>query len=62
MKKTPYLGDELRVDGYYYSNPRYANVIGIAVFYKDGFCIHSWGKVTSQDTLSYIENEILLNT
>ena len=63
MKKTPYFGDELRIDGYYHSNPvlndeRY---IGVAVFYKDGFCIHTWGRPVNQDTLSYIENELLLN-
>jgi len=66
MKKAPYFGDELRIDGYYYSNPlynKYADIttIGVAVFYRDGFCIHTWGESANPDTLSYIENEILLN-
>jgi hypothetical protein len=67
MKKTPYLGYELRIDGYYYSNPlynQYADVTNmrVAVFYKDGFCINTLVELPkNQDTLSYIENEILLN-
>jgi len=62
MTKTPYFGDELRIDGYYYSTPDpYDGQIGIAIFYRDGFFMHPWGKPTHQDTLGYIENEILLN-
>jgi hypothetical protein len=61
MTKTPYSGDELRIDGYYYSNIRPANYIGVAIFYMDGFCIHTWIKPVNQDTLNYIESEILLN-
>jgi len=62
MKKTPYFGNELRIDGYYYSNPdSYDGLINVAVFYRDGFCIHTNGNPANQDTLSYIENEILLN-
>jgi hypothetical protein len=61
MEKTPYYGDELRIDGYYYSGPDYESDIGVAVFYKDGFCIHTWVRPVNQDTLNYIENEILLN-
>jgi hypothetical protein len=61
MQKTPYIGDELRVDGYYYSNPYYENDICVAVFYRDGFCIHTRITPNGRDTLSYIENEILLN-
>jgi len=66
MKKTLYLGDELRIDGYYYSNPilyEYTNEtpIRVAVFYRDGFCFHTWGEPANQDTLGYIEREVLLN-
>ena len=46
MKKTPYFGDELRIDGYYYSDAlhdQYASKdnINVAVFYRDGFCIYT---------------------
>jgi hypothetical protein len=67
MKKTPYTGNELRIDGYYYSSPRYDQYtnetsINVAVFYKDGFCIYTNGRPPNLDTLGYIENDILLNT
>jgi hypothetical protein len=61
MAKTPYTGNELRIDGYYYSNPTTENNIGIAVFYRDGVCMHLFERPESQDTLDFIENEILLN-
>jgi hypothetical protein len=60
MRKTPYAGNELRIDGYYYSNPYNENSICVAVLYRDGFCIHT--RITpDQDTLNHIENQILLN-
>ena len=67
MKKTPYFGEELRIDGYYYSNPfydKYADIttMRVAVFYSDGFCIDTQVELPkNQDTLTYIENEVLLN-
>jgi len=62
IEKIPYLGSELRIDGYYHSNiDSEGNIIGVAVFYRDGFCIHTWVTPTNQDTLNYIENDILLN-
>lgn len=61
MAKTPYTGNELRIDGYYYSNPTTENNIGIAVFYRDGICMHLFERPESQDTIGFIENEILLN-
>jgi len=71
MPKTSYWGDELRIDGYYYSNSySYFSLDGndpvykdVALLYRDGFCIHTLVKVSqaTQDTLNYIENEVLLN-
>ncbi|MBT3206885.1 MAG: hypothetical protein HN704_03280 [Bacteroidetes bacterium] len=71
LSKTPYSGVELRIDGYYYSDEYsiyaaasddYDSYVDIAVFYRDGFCIHTGTHLNSQeDTLIYIENEILLN-
>jgi hypothetical protein len=31
MAKTPYIGNELRIDGYYYSNLTLANDIGVGL-------------------------------
>ena len=62
MAKTPYTGSELRIDGYYYSDLTLERYINIAIFYRDGFCIHTRIIPINQDTLTYIENEILLNT
>ena len=59
MTKTPYPGNELRVDGFYYSTPTSEKDIGIAVFYKNGVCIHMFTRIDSHDTLDFIENEIL---
>jgi len=61
MKKTPYFGEELRIDGYYYSTIEYDKYIDVAVFYRNGFCINTLVEPVNQDTLSYIENDILLN-
>lgn len=51
MYKSAYAGDELRIDGYYYSNTTSANDVGIAVFYKDGVCIHMYTRIESQNIL-----------
>ena len=61
MAKTPYTGNELKMDGYYYSNPYPGNVIGIAVLYRNGVCVHMRTEIKSQDTTGFIKNEILLN-
>ncbi|MBT3208441.1 MAG: hypothetical protein HN704_10265 [Bacteroidetes bacterium] len=61
MSKTPYTGDELRIDGYYLSNSTSENNLCVAVFYRDGFCIHTRVIPESEDIFDYIENEYLLN-
>ena len=61
MAKTPYTGNELRIDGYYFSNQVFTDYIGIAVFYRNGICINVFTQIESHDTISFIENEILLN-
>jgi hypothetical protein len=61
MKKSPYFGNELRIDGYYYSNQEYHGIICVAVFYRDGFCIHTRLDPMDKDTLKCIETNILLN-
>jgi len=61
MVRTPYLGNELRIDGYYYTYPIYENDINIAVFYRNGVCMHIQARSTSQDIFDFVENDILLN-
>lgn len=62
MNKSPYHGNELRIDGYYYSELTSDNSVGLAVFYRDGVCIHLFlGISGTNDTLNFIEKEILLN-
>lgn len=61
MAKTPYTGNELRIDGYYFSNLTSAEDMGLAVFYRDGVCINVFTRIEGHDTLSFIENDILLN-
>tara|TARA_R110002072_G_scaffold263270_2_gene422115 strand:- start:379 stop:1155 length:777 start_codon:yes stop_codon:yes gene_type:complete len=62
MNKSSYHGSELRIDGYYYSELSSDNSVGVAVFYRDGVCIHLFlGISGTSDTLNFIEKEILLN-
>jgi len=62
MKKKPYIGNKLRLDGYYYSNPDSQGLISVAMFYRDGFCFHfSTSLSKSSDTLNFIENRFLKN-
>lgn len=61
MEKIPYDGNELKINGYYYSTPDSNGDIGLAVFYRDGFCIHMFLDINSKDTLHYIENKYLLD-
>ena len=61
MEKNTYTGNELRIDGYYYSDVSNINDIGIAIFYGDGVCFHFYAKPESLDTLTGIENCFLSN-
>ena len=61
MNKTPYIGNELRIDGYYYSDDIQIIDFGLAVFYRDGVCYHLFGSRDSRSIEDYIEQEVLLN-
>jgi hypothetical protein len=61
MQKTPYNGEELRIDGYYYSDRWFDRYRNIVVFYRDGFCIRAMLETTDNDILKQIETDILLN-
>ena len=65
MTRSPYTGNELRIDGYYYSNSieEYGPPAqrGLAVFYRNGVCIHALVRIESPDTLTFLENNVLLN-
>ena len=67
MDRVPYSGTELKTNGYYYSNLRSnGRNISVAIFYRNGFCIHSIMDVTysnfevksKQDTLEYIKRTL----
>lgn len=72
MERIPYTGKELRIDGYYYSDievlgKNYPSVcMEIAVFYQNGFCIHTGIDLSrrglsaeDKNLLEYIEKNIL---
>jgi hypothetical protein len=63
MVKTPYTGDELKIDGYYYSNPDSENHMSIAVLYRNGVCMHIPVSLnySGQNVSDFVENDILLN-
>ncbi|MBV7441059.1 hypothetical protein KRX57_06465 [Weeksellaceae bacterium TAE3-ERU29] len=64
MDRVPYSGTELKTNGCYYSNLRSdGRNINVAIFYRNGFCIHSTMDITrsefevksKQDTLKYVK-------
>ena len=68
MDKASYTGNELRIDGYYYSdieviesNLSISKLVNFAVFYRDGFCILMAVSAKDGDIPGYIETEFLLN-
>lgn len=73
MQRKPYLGNELRIDGYYYSNiltVKGINYIGnhifIAVFYRNGVCYNIGSRDIREDEsisdfLGNLEREVLLD-
>jgi len=61
MNRIPYEGNELRTDGYYYSEAFSENDIKILVLYRNGVCLFEVTDFKGQDTLGYIENNFLLN-
>ena len=61
MERIPYNGNELRIDGYYYSQLRSDDLVGVGVLYRNGVCIHFLFRPEIVDTLNYIETEFLLN-
>ncbi|ATA89505.1 hypothetical protein CGC58_07060 [Capnocytophaga stomatis] len=69
MQRRPYLGKELRTDGYYYSNivnQKYSKYIFIGIFYKNGVCYNLASRDIGKgenipELLKNLEREILLN-
>ncbi|WP_203967350.1 hypothetical protein [Capnocytophaga stomatis] len=61
MQRKPYLGKELRTDGYYYSLTHPWGGNGIFVFNRNGICLYIYVR-TEENILSFIENQILLNS
>ena len=58
LSKIPYLGNELRTDGYYYAGRSSKNVISVVVLYRDGVCFQAYAEPTGQDTIDFIKNGI----
>lgn len=66
MTRSPYTGNELRIDGYYYSDWQYKQhpeegARSLTIFYRNGVCIHTLVHVESPDTLKFLENNVILN-
>ena len=43
IPKTPYIGKQLRIDGYYYTINKYDNTFDIMFFYKNGVIMDAGG-------------------
>ena len=61
MTRNPYDGEEMRIDGYYYSVPEEDGGRDVLLFYRNGVFIYGGTEVTDtvektlQDTLLYID-------
>lgn len=58
LHKTPYAGDEMRIDGYYWCYMESGDWYKIIIPYANGVVINNFGC----DSLIELENEILGNT
>lgn len=66
MKREPYLGGELRIDGYYYSLPNSHPWGGSAffIFNRNGVCMYIYTSTffsDEDDLYKYVEDKILLD-
>ena len=60
--RTPYVGDELRIDGYYLSEQTISGSdYGLAVLYRNGVCYYLYGSADSQPLEADVEQNVLLN-
>ena len=57
MQRKPYLGTDLKIDGYYYSEPIWDKTIAVSIFYQNGVSILTFFSV-GKDTLQSIKEII----
>ena len=61
MQRKPYLGTDLKIDGYYYSDsPIWDKTIAVTIFYRDGVSILVF-IYAEQDIFQSIEKKFLYN-
>ena len=58
MQRKPYFGTDLKIDGYYYSEPMWDKTIAVTIFYRDGVSILVFIYV-EQDIFQSIEKKFL---
>ena len=62
MSKKPYLGNQLRIDGYYYQVWEEAKISNINFFYENGIFLNIGGNKNSfAEAEEYINNQILVS-
>ena len=60
MQRKPYLGTDLKIDGYYYSEPIWDKTIAVSIFYQNGVSILTFFSV-GKDTLQSIKEKLFHN-
>ena len=60
MQRKPYSGTDLKIDGYYYSEPIWDKTIAVSIFYQNGVSILTFFSV-GKDTLQSIKEKLFHN-
>lgn len=61
LERHPYIGKELRTDGYYLATKTHKNMLGLIVLYRNGVCLCTYVENSGKSTKQYIENDVLQN-
>lgn len=55
MKRANYTSSELKITGYYLSDITADSMVGIAVFFRNGVCIHFFSNIENENAQSHAE-------
>ena len=55
LERHPYIGKELRTDGYYLATNTHKNMLGLIVLYRNGVCLCTYVENSGKSTKQYIE-------
>ena len=64
MQRKPYLGTDLKIDGYYYSEPMWKEKesFAVAVFYRNGVSMLVFLEMGQSPERDFLQEEIMMKT